>query len=97
MNTFLSTLFLYYLDRDMMADEEELLREEEGLDGENFLNGQDDIDGDILNGADGEPKSAEVRIRSTNRINICANIHLFLISGVGYHSSSRARNGRRSQ
>lgn len=50
----------YFEDRDMMADEEQLLGEDDAFDGDNILNGQDDLDAnDILNSADGEPKSAE--------------------------------------
>lgn len=53
------------LDRDM-ADEEQLLGDDDAFDGDAFdgdalLNGQDDLDGgDVLNGENGEPKSAEV-------------------------------------
>lgn len=57
----LYTETFHCLEPDMMADEEQLLGEDDAFDNENLLNGQDDLDGsDILNGADGEPKSAEV-------------------------------------
>lgn len=47
-------------DRDM-ADEEQLLGEDDSFDNDALLNGQDDLDGnDILNGENGGPKSAEV-------------------------------------
>lgn len=44
-----------------MADEEQLLGEDDSFDNDALLNGQDDLDGnDILNGENGGPKSAEV-------------------------------------
>ena len=44
-----------------MADEEQLLGEDDSFDNDALLNGQDDLDGnDLLNGENGEPKSAEV-------------------------------------
>lgn len=49
----------YFEDRDM-ADEEQLLGEDDSFDNDALLNGQDDLDGnDILNGENGGPKSAE--------------------------------------
>jgi hypothetical protein len=46
-----------------MADEEQLLGEDDSFDNDTLLNGQDDLDStDLLNGENGEPKSAEVRI-----------------------------------
>lgn len=48
--------YIYWADRDM-ADEEQLLGDDEAYDNEALMNGQDDIDnGDILNGENGEPK-----------------------------------------
>lgn len=44
-----------------MADEEQLLGEDDSFDNDAILNGQDDLDSnDLLNGENGEPKSAEV-------------------------------------
>lgn len=40
-----------------MADEEQLLGDDDAYDNEALMNGQEDIDnGDILNGENGEPK-----------------------------------------
>lgn len=48
-----------------MADEEQLLGEDDSFEHDALLNGQDDLDGnDLLNGENGEPKSAEVNIRT---------------------------------
>ena len=51
-----------------MADEEQLLGEDDSFDQDALLNGQDDLDGnDLLNGENGEPKSAEVSFERMTR------------------------------
>lgn len=80
-----------------MADEEQLLGEDDAFDGDNILNGQEDLDAnDILNGADGEPKSAEVRMapKLLGFLSECTILNIF--PGIRDNPSTCSRNGRRS-